>query len=117
MYKGEWIPRFNLNEVETSHHQGFQSGPVSGTFTRLKSCIVPVLITDPHPQKKIWLNHIYLPHAETAIYDTKAKIFLKQGISRRGWTQLFDLNARIQQLTWSLIFYEKIYYKLCSNTN
>ena len=22
-------------------------------------------------------------------------------------TQLFDLNARIQQLTWSLIFYEK----------
>ena len=36
--------------------------------------------------------------------------FLKQGISRqlgRGWTQFFDLNARIQQLTWSLIFYEK----------
>ena len=53
MYKGEWIPRFNLNEVETSHHQGFQSGPVSGTFTRLKSCIVPVEITDPHPPKKI----------------------------------------------------------------
>jgi hypothetical protein len=25
----------------------------------------------------------------------------------RGWTQLFDLNLRIQKLTWSLIFYEK----------
>ena len=55
-------------------------------------------------------KHIYLPHAQTAIYDSKVKLFLKQGISRqlgRGWTQLFDLNARIQQLTWSLIFYEK----------
>ena len=44
------------------------------------------------------------------IYDSKLKLFLKQGISRqlgRGWTQLFDLNARIQQLTWSLIVYEK----------
>jgi hypothetical protein len=43
-------------------------------------------------------------------YDSKVKLFLKQGISRqlgRGWTQLYDLNARIQQLTWSLIFYEK----------
>ena len=27
-------------------------------------------------------------------------------------TQLFDLNARIQQLTWSLIFYEKYYTSL-----
>ena len=45
------------------------------------------------------------------IYDSKLKLFLKQGISRqlgRGWrTQFFDLNARIQQLTWSLFFYEK----------
>jgi hypothetical protein len=51
--------------------------------------------------------HIYLPHAQTAIYDSKVKLFLKQGISRqlgRGWTQFFDLNARIQQLTWSLIY-------------
>jgi hypothetical protein len=62
--------------------QGFQSGPVPGI----------------------------LPHAQTAIYDSKVKLFLKQGISRqlgRDWTQLFDLNARIQQLRWSLIFYEK----------
>ena len=28
--------------------QGFQSGPVPGTFTRLRSCIVPVEITEPH---------------------------------------------------------------------
>jgi hypothetical protein len=52
----------------------------------------------------------YQMHAQTAIYDSKVKLFLKQGISRqlgRGRTQLFDLNARIQQLTWSLIFYEK----------
>ena len=48
--------------------------------------------------------------AQTAIYDSKVKLFLKQGISHqlgRGWTQLFDLNVRIQQLMWSLIFYEK----------
>ena len=58
----------------------------------------------------VWRKHIYLPHAQSAIYDSKVKLFLKQGISRqlgRGWTQVFDLNARIQQLMWSLIFYEK----------
>ena len=27
--------------------QGFQSGPVPGTFTRLRSCIVPAEITEP----------------------------------------------------------------------
>ena len=27
--------------------QGFQSGPVPGTFTRLGSCIVPVEIIEP----------------------------------------------------------------------
>ena len=53
--------------------------------------------------KRYWGENI-------SIYDSKVKLFLKQGIScqlGRGWTQLFDLNARIQQLTWSLIFYEK----------
>jgi hypothetical protein len=64
-------------------------------------------------QGRIILGHtVFLlnSHAQTAIYDSKKKLFLKQGIScqlGRGWTQLFDLNARIQQLTWSLIFYEK----------
>ena len=28
-------------------YQGFQSGPVPGTFTRLRSCIVPAEITEP----------------------------------------------------------------------
>ena len=27
--------------------QGFQSGPVPGNFTRLRSCIVPAEITEP----------------------------------------------------------------------
>jgi hypothetical protein len=61
-------------------------------------------------EKILGRKHIYLPHAQTAIYDSKVKLFLKQGISSqlgRGWMQFFDLNARIQQLTWSLIFYEK----------
>jgi hypothetical protein len=30
--------------------QGFQSGPVPGTFTRLRSCIVPAEITEPPPK-------------------------------------------------------------------
>ena len=30
-------------------YQGFQSGPVAGTLTRLRSCIVPAEITDPPP--------------------------------------------------------------------
>ena len=29
--------------------QGFQSGPVPGTFTRLRSCIVSAEITEPPP--------------------------------------------------------------------
>ena len=28
-------------------------------------------------------KHIYLPHAQTAIYDSKVKLFLKQGISHQ----------------------------------
>jgi hypothetical protein len=68
-----------------------------------------------HPiLKSLGRKHIYLPHAQTAIYDSEVKLFLKQGISHqlgRGWMQLFDLNARIQQLTWSLIFLWKIFQK------
>jgi hypothetical protein len=37
-----------------------------------------------HKDKKIsGRKHIYLPHAQTAIYDFEVKIFLKQGISRQ----------------------------------
>ena len=28
-------------------------------------------------------KHIYLPHAQTAIYDSKVQLFLKEGISRQ----------------------------------
>jgi hypothetical protein len=35
------------------------------------------------PVLKITLQHIYLPHAQTAIYDSKVKLFLKQGISHQ----------------------------------
>jgi hypothetical protein len=34
--------QFNANYM-----QGFQSGPVPGTFIRLRSCIVPAEITEP----------------------------------------------------------------------
>ena len=38
--------------------QGFQSGPVPGTFTRLRSCIVPAEITEP-PKISGGKNHKY----------------------------------------------------------
>ena len=38
--------------------QGFQSGPVPGSFTRLRSCIVPAEITEP-PKISGGQNHKY----------------------------------------------------------
>jgi hypothetical protein len=38
--------------------QGFQSGTVPGTFTRLRSCIVPAEITEP-PKISGGQNHKY----------------------------------------------------------
>ena len=38
--------------------QGFQSGPVPGTFTRLRSCIVLAEITEP-PRISGGQNHKY----------------------------------------------------------
>ena len=38
--------------------QGFQSGPVPGTFTHLRSCTVPVQITEP-PKISGGQNHKY----------------------------------------------------------
>ena len=41
---------------------------------------VPVRVL--HKDEKILgRKHIYLPHAQTAIYDSEVKLFLKQGIS------------------------------------
>ena len=61
------------------------------------SSLVPALT--PHPakvpiegavllklhkdEKILGRKHIYLPHAQTAIYDSKVKLFLKQGISHQ----------------------------------
>ena len=56
---------------------------------------------------RYWGENISLPHAQTAIYDSKVKLFLKQGISHQLGRDAVDLNARIQQMTWSLILYEK----------
>ena len=43
---------------------------------------VPVRVL--HKDEKILRRkHIYLPHAQTAIYDSKVKLFLKQGISHQ----------------------------------
>jgi hypothetical protein len=38
--------------------QGFQSGPIPGTFTHLRSCIVPAEITEP-PKISGGQNHKY----------------------------------------------------------
>ena len=43
---------------------------------------VPVRVL--HKDEKILGGkHIYLPHAQTAIYDSKVKLILKQGISHQ----------------------------------
>jgi hypothetical protein len=34
-------------------------------------------------EKILGRKHTYLPHAQTAIYDSKVKLYLKQGISRQ----------------------------------
>ena len=46
------------NGGHLGYRQGFQSGPVPGTFTRLRSCIVPAEITEP-PKISGGQNHKY----------------------------------------------------------
>jgi hypothetical protein len=36
-----------IQQTDIVKPQGLQSGPVPGTFTRLRSCIVPAEITEP----------------------------------------------------------------------
>jgi hypothetical protein len=50
------MTRLNFNIEDPM--QEFQSGPVPGTFTRLRSCIVPVEITEP-PKISGGQNHKY----------------------------------------------------------
>ena len=50
---------FNKKKTTRVHmRQGFQSGPVPGTFTHLRSCIVPAEITEP-PKISGGQNHKY----------------------------------------------------------
>jgi hypothetical protein len=51
-----------------------------------------------HKDEKILVRkHIYLPHAQTAIYDSKVKLFLKQGISHQLGR---DAVVRFECDTW-----------------
>jgi hypothetical protein len=52
----EILLKVALNTITLT--QGFQSGPVPGTFTRLRSCIVPAEITEP-PKISGGQNHKY----------------------------------------------------------
>jgi hypothetical protein len=45
-------------EIQIFLVQGFQSGPVPGTFTHLRLCIVPAEITEP-PKISGGQNHKY----------------------------------------------------------
>jgi hypothetical protein len=52
------VTLYTSSTMRITHTQGFQSGPVPGTFTRLRSCIVPVEITEP-PKISGGQNHKY----------------------------------------------------------
>ena len=54
-------------------------------------------------EKILGRKNIYLPHAQTAIYDSKVKLFLKQGISHQPGR---DAVVRFECEN-SAIFYEK----------
>ena len=62
MYIYQLTKSFASDECSQSNTcitQGFQSGPVPGTFTRLRSCIVPAEITEPPPKISGGQNHKY----------------------------------------------------------
>jgi hypothetical protein len=63
-------------------------------------------------EKILGRKHIYLPHAQTAIYDSKVKLFLKRGISHqlgRGWAQLFDFECENSAIDVIINFLWKIF--------
>ena len=58
--KRGWVLQFVWYWDQNSGNvQGFQSGPVPGTFTRLRLCIVPAEITEPPPKICGGQNHKY----------------------------------------------------------
>jgi hypothetical protein len=61
-------------------------------------------------EKILRRKHIYLPHAQTAIYDSKVKLFLKQGISHqlgRDAVVRFECeNSAIDVIINFIMYYE-----------
>jgi hypothetical protein len=47
MVQTSFAEKKQKKKSDQNNMQGFQSGPVPGTFTRLRSCIVPAEITEP----------------------------------------------------------------------
>jgi hypothetical protein len=60
-FKQKKEPQFQEKTFFYFKLQGFQRGPVPGSFPRLRSCTVPAEITEPPPPKKIsgGQNHKY----------------------------------------------------------
>ena len=58
--------------------------------------------------KRYWGENIYLPHAQTAIYDSKVKLFLERNIpSPWSWLNAVVRFWMREFSNWWLIFYEK----------
>jgi hypothetical protein len=58
-YRFIWPSGFREEDIlEINQPQGFQSGPVPGTFTHLRSCIVPAEVNEP-PKISGGQNHKY----------------------------------------------------------
>ena len=56
--------------------------------------------------------HLYLPHAQTAIYDSKAKLFLKQGISHQlGRDAVVRFECENSAIDVIINFLWKIFHK------
>ena len=59
-------------------------------------------------EKILGRKHIYLPHAQTAIYDSKVKLFLKQGISHQlGRDAVIPFECENSAIDVINFFYEK----------
>ena len=72
---------------------------------------VPVRVL--HKDEKILgRKHIYSPHAQTAIYDSKVKLFLKQGISHQlGRDAVVRFECENSAIDTIINFLWKIFHK------
>ena len=72
---------------------------------------VPVRVLDKD-EKILGRKHIYLPHAQTAIYDSKVKLFLKQGISHQlGRDAVVRFKCENSAIDVIINFLWKIFHK------